>query len=175
MNEKDYWNKRYHTGGSSGYGSYGEQLEKKLDWITPLEYKTITEVGCGDFNFGKNLLERHPATYTGLDIAQIIIERNSNYYPEHRFLEMGKEIPRADLILCVDVLYHILDDNEYKQMLNQLDKAWTKYLVLTAYERDEDKDNHVRIRKFDPKQFGVPILREIVEENGQLYFYIFKR
>ena len=45
LNAKDYWNNRYANGGNSGYGSYGEQLGKKLKWLSGLNIRSISEVG----------------------------------------------------------------------------------------------------------------------------------
>ncbi len=174
--DKEYWNQRYAQGGNSGYGSYGEQLAKKLKWLEPLEFTSVTEIGCGDFNFGKHLLKLHPATYHGYDIAPSVIEANKLIFPESHFSLMKDAIiPQSELLLCVDVLYHITDDAEYDEMLSLLDSLWMKYLVVTAYEYDSDLATHVRHRAFDVKRFGTPIVREVVEEDGQLYFYIFKR
>lgn len=179
--EAVYWDSRYAAGGNSGYGSYGEQLEKKLKWISQLEgISSVLEVGCGDFNFGKNVLDTlklSPQAYTGMDISRFIVERNKKLYPEYTFktIENGTEFQQADLLLCIDVLFHIYDDKHCEELLQSLDRMWKKYLVLTAYERDEPLGGHVRIRKFDPSRFGTPIIREIVEEDGQLYFYVFKK
>ncbi len=181
MDSKKYWDDRYAAGGTSGYGSYGEQLDKKLRWIFPLrDITTITEVGCGDFNFGMHLCTIFPkATYYGLDISPTIIERNRKLYPKAKFATIDPEIdfPPADLLLCVDVLFHIMTAEETEALLQKLEKSWTKYLVITAYERDEEMNpaGHVRIRKFDYKRFGEPIVREIVEEDGSLYFYIYDK
>lgn len=176
--EKSYWDSRYERGYDSGYGSYGEQLEKKLNWICGLEFDSITEIGCGDFNFGKNILLRHPAKYTGVDISETVINKNKLFFPEHTFMVAGDGVPpKADLVLCVDVLFHVLDDEEVVSLLDELEGLWTKYLVVTAYERDQvgGLAPHVKIRNFDYKRFGEPIIREIVEEDGNLYFYIFKK
>jgi predicted TPR repeat methyltransferase len=174
--EKIFWDNRYNIGGNSGYGSYNEQLEKKLKWIGELkDIKTISEFGCGDFNFGKRILDLFPtATYKGWDISQIIVDKNKLLFPAHTF-NVGQETEPADLVLCVDVLFHVIYKEEYEEILNKLEKAWTKYLVITAYERDEELGGHVRIRKFDYTRFGTPLVREVVEENGSLYFYVFKR
>ena len=174
---KSYWNNRYDGGGTSGYGSYNEQLEKKLNWITPLDYKTITEVGCGDFNFGMHLLARHPARYLGLDISDVVIKKNRELYDGIPFAIMRHDVPSGDLLMCVDVLFHILDDRDYANTLIALKNAWTKYLVITAYEYEQTEGiyPHVVIRKFDPSYFGTPLIREVIEEDGQLMFYIFKR
>lgn len=175
--EKSYWDNRYARGGDSGYGSYGEQLEKKLNWLFPLDFKTITEVGCGDMNFASNIMKVHPVErYTGYDVSRVIVERNQLLYPQYDFHVADEfEFVKSDLLMCVDVLFHVIDDNECEALLKKLERAWTKYLVITAYERDEEFTNHVRIRKFDYKRFGEPLVREIVEEDGTLYFYIFEK
>lgn len=182
MKAQEYWDKRYREGGTSGYGSYGEQLKSKLKWLSGLDINSIVEVGCGDFNFGSNLLKLYPkASYFGYDISQEIVDKNREKYPGIQFqssqemMLSSNSFPQGDLLMCVDVMFHILDDKEAEDMLNFLEKSWTKYLVITAYERDEPLDTHVRIRKFDYKRFGEPIIREVVEEDGSLYFYLFKK
>lgn len=177
-----YWNGRYLAGHGSGAGSLDEPVKRKVEWLasTCEELRTITEVGCGDFNFGKHLTDRYPrAIYTGLDIAQSVIHNNKQLYGSWRkeFFSRFEVIPPADLLLCVDVLFHISSDAEYHAMLSRLKTAWTKYLALTAYEYDAmgKRSNHVHIRKFDPSFFGTPIFKEVAEEDGELYFYIFKK
>jgi len=173
---KDYWNSRY-IKGNSGYGSYGEQLEKKLHWLSGLDIKSISEIGCGDFNFGKNLLKQHPkASYVGYDISEVIIERNKILYPQHKFTnKFDLSLFNADLVLCVDVLFHVLDDNEYDILLLNLFHNYNKYLAITAYENEQRASPHLKIRKFDYKKWGKPLMREVIEEDGQLYFYLYAR
>lgn len=173
---KDYWNQRYASGGNSGYGSYDEQLTKKLKWLKGLPIESITEIGCGDFNFGFNLLKQYPeAKYTGYDISDVIIEKNKKLYPQYDFTN-ELPMPGADLTLCVDVLFHVLDDNEYDILLINLKQAlrFGKYLALTAYEQPQKTANHLKVRVFNPSYFGKPIIRRVVEEDGKLYFYLFK-
>lgn len=171
---KDYWESRYKNNRTSGDGSYGEQLNKKLEWLKNLEIKDIYEVGCGDFNFAWRLLQFYPGVkYTGTDISEYIIEKNKKI-SNHTF-KVVSEVEPAELILCVDVLLHVLEDSELEELLQKLEKNWTKYLCITAYERDQEMNNHVRIRKFDYKRFGEPIIREIAEEDGQMYFYLWKK
>lgn len=174
---KDYWNDRYNSGHNSGYGSYDDQLDFKLMWLKELRgIETISEIGCGDFNFGKHVLELFPnARYVGSDISEVIVQKNQELYPQQVFTTDNSEVPPADLVLCVDVLFHIIDEEELSKILEKLESIWKKYLVITAYEREEEKTNHVRIRNFDYKRFGEPILRKVVEEDGKMYFYIFKK
>jgi len=180
--EKEYWNARYRgkpsvEGNNSGYGSYGDQLEQKINWLRPLkDIKTITEIGCGDFNFGSRVVSLYEdVKYSGYDISDEIIDRNRRAWPQYHFGTMEEAMTPADLVMCVDVLFHVIDSEEAKNMVNLIESLWTKYLVVTAYERDEFKENHVRIRKFNYERFGTPKLREIIEEDGQMYFYIFER
>lgn len=176
MPNTQYWEERYKGGSDSGYGSYGTQLQKKLDLLQNLDIKTISEYGCGDFNLGRHLLMMYPdAKYTGYDISQYIVERNQALYPYATFTN-EPALPKADLVLCVDVLFHIIDDEEVEKVLNNLDKLWTKYLAITAYETPQDNTApHVKVRKFSPSRFGEPIVRKIVEDDGELYFYLFER
>lgn len=177
LKAKEYWNRRYANNLTSGYGSYGDALVRKLHWLKDLDIKSISDIGCGDFNFGKHLTAMYPGiSYVGLDQSDYIINKHQVLVPQFKFTTNIDEVPPADLVLCIDVLFHLLGDGEVEPLLKELEKRWTKYLALTAYERDEDLDSeHVRIRKFDPSRFGTPIIREIAEENGELYFYLYKK
>lgn len=176
INAKEYWDNRYKVGGTSGYGSYDDQLKKKIDWLTGLNIRSVSEIGCGDFNFGKTLMTRYEGIpYVGQDISEFVINRNRRCFPPHKFVADVNDVPPADLLLCIDVVFHVLDDKDYEELLKNLENRYTRYFAITAYERDEVLGNHVVIRKFDYKRFGTPIIREVVEEDGQLYFYLFKK
>lgn len=176
MDAKQYWDSRYKNGGDSGYGSYGAQLIKKLQWLSGLDIESISEIGCGDFNFGSHLLESYPSvTYIGQDISKYIIQENREVFKQ-TFTVLINEVPAADLVLCVDVIFHVLNDKELEKLVKQLENRWVKYLAITAYEEGQlGTADHVRVQKFDYKRFGEPIMREVVEEDGQLYFYLFKK
>lgn len=176
--EKKYWDDRYAAGHNSGYGSYGEQLVKKINWLTGWKIDSISEIGCGDFNFGLALLRIYPnAFYAGQDISEVIINKNKQLYSSDKttFTTDIDELPSADLLLCIDVLFHVLDDKDLEELLDKIESKWTNYLAITAYERDEELNNHVRVRKFDYKRFGEPLVRSIVEEDGKMFFYLFKK
>lgn len=173
--ETKHWNSRYASGAHSGDGTHGPALALKLAWLAPLKFGSITEIGCGDFHLSGNLLKLHPAKYTGLDVSDFIIHKNEILFPDHTWRVMSNDIPPADLLMCVDVLFHVIEDKDLEHLLTLIEKADWKYLAITGYEHDELKTNHVRIRNFDYKRFGTPVMRRIVEEEGQLYFYIFKR
>ncbi len=180
--ETAFWNRRYALGLDSGEGSYGVQMLRKVDHLAALDgVDSIAEIGCGDFNFGKHLTDRLPTVrYAGADISDIIIAQNQKAFrrstPRITF-SYGTECPlqQPDLLLCMDVLFHIQEDADYDHLLAQLKADWHRYLALTAYEYDGLRAHHVHIRKFDPELFGTPILREVCEEDGSKMFYIFKK
>lgn len=180
--EREYWNRRYEEfhPHSSGTGSYGEAMTRKVDALAALPFvSSVVEIGCGDFNFGRHLMDRFPdATYLGFDVSDEIIQRNGRWYelPRVHFQKaISCDMARADLLLCVDVLFHVIEDSDYEEMLKVLARSQWKYLAITAYEYDGPSSSHVRIRKFDPSIFGEPILQETIEADGNLQFYIFKR
>lgn len=181
LTAKEYWDVRYRAGKNSGYGSYGDQKDLKMKLLSGLNVSSITSVGCGDFYFDSHLIDDvYPnATYIGLDQSEVIINRNKGIYPNTDFRVFTGEIPQADLVVCLDVLFHIYEENEVNDLLGKLEGSWTKYLALTAYERDKQTHpkGHVRIRKFDPARFGEPVIREVVERVDDLclYFYLFKK
>lgn len=165
MNSKDHWNNRYAGGGNSGYGSYGEQADLKLKIIKEhvRNIESVVDIGCGDFAFSKRLLELFPkAQYLGLDISEVIVKKNKELYPSYHFntLEGGFILPR-DLVLCIDVLFHI--PTEEDQLLSSIDASWNKYLVLTA----DDRVN-------DVSRFGKPLVKELIE-GKDVFLYIFKK
>ncbi len=174
---REYWDDRYRNGGKSGDGSYGKAMMQKVDWLAALPgVWTISEIGCGDFNFGRHLTERLPfARYHGNDVSSEVIERNRKLYGLPRVQFAQESVPPADLLLCVDVLFHIENDVEYEFLLDTLKQKWTRYLAVSAYEYDGLRRYQVHIRRFEPAYFGIPILREVIEDDGQLFFYIFKR
>lgn len=176
IDAKQYWDDRYSSGHTSGDGSYGKELEQKVSYLKDLKINSISEIGCGDLNFIKSLLEHYPGVpYVGQDISDVIIDRNKGINPQIRLTTDISKLPKSDLLLCIDVLFHITDEEEYQKMLTTIKSKWTNYLALTAYEYDKDLGNHVNIRKFDYKSFGEPLIREVVEEDGEKYFYLFKR
>ncbi len=173
---KKYWNDRYKSGESSGQGAYGKYIEMKINMLKDLKsVNSVVDVGCGDLNIAKAIMNLFPgATYKGLDVSEFIIDRNKKMKPNWDFGVLQQSIfyEPADLVLCLDVLYHILDDKDYLDMLNSLKKSWKKYLVIITSNSDINlKYHHTVDRKFDEEFFGkakkIPI--------DLIHMYIFKK
>lgn len=159
---QDYWRQRYAVGGNSGRGSYGENAEFKAEVINKLVrengVESVTEFGCGD---GNQLTYADYPKYLGLDISEQAVKRSSTLFANDkskRFslydpdkLETNQDDFKADLVLSLDVIYHLVEDDVYRKYLENVFNAARKYVVI--YSSDEEVDpllhsRHVRHRKF---------------------------
>lgn len=158
----DYWENRYKNGGTSGLGSYGELAEFKAriinEFIEKHGIKSLIEFGCGDGN--QLALSKYPL-YLGVDVSKSSVDlcqkifcTDNNkaflwYDPAcihnlHLFI-------KADATLSLDVIYHLIEDNIYKDYIINLFSFSNRYVII--YSSNEDivsKVPHVRHRKFTP-------------------------
>ena len=98
---------------------------------TPL---VVCDLGCGDFNVGKQLTAFTKA-YIGIDIVENLIERNSAKFTQENVsflcLDICKdELPKADCVLIRQVLQH-LSNKEILQIVSKL-KTY-KYVIITEH------------------------------------------
>lgn len=121
---RDYWEKRYAKGGNSGAGSYGQEALYKAGYINEIikKYKiqTIQEYGSGD---GHNMsLYKGYLRYCGYDVSPTAIElcRANPLIDHHKTyftMDMNRLDFNADLALCLDVLFHQVEDRDYLELL----------------------------------------------------------
>lgn len=145
FDNRAFWNERYRTNMAlgSGIGSRGEVAERKRALLQQLIDETaprsILDVGCGDLEIVRRL--RFDAAYTGVDIAEVVVERNRELAPEWRFLHgeftvlAARERLEAELVLCLDVLIHQHDAAAFDEFVRALVHATTGEGVVAAYER----------------------------------------
>lgn len=161
---KDYWNKRYEEGRTSGTGSYGKEMERKVLLVRDLvkacypPIKTVLDFGCGDFNFGKEFMKYVNVQYTGYDFSKTIIERNKGLY-ETDSIKFTNKLPKskADIVICMDVLFHIIDEKEYQKTLKTLGKSYSQYLIVSTIGNHEVRNDwafHVKPRKLTAEKRG---------------------
>ncbi|MEY8847927.1 class I SAM-dependent methyltransferase [Psychroserpens sp. XS_ASV72] len=104
---------------------------------------TVCDLGCGDFNVGKQLL-KYTKSYTGIDIVEALIKRNktkfNNKNLEFQCLDISKDqLPVADCIILRQVLQHL--SNEEIQSIVENIKTY-KYIILTEHiPRDSFEPN----------------------------------
>ena len=72
---------------------------------------TICDLGCGDFNIGRQLIT-YSKTYFAIDIVEALIDRNKKHYKEDNLeficLDISKNtLPPGDCVILRQVLQHI--------------------------------------------------------------------
>lgn len=124
----------------SGDGSYASYivtpyLDGVIKFMKKLETPiTILDLGCGDFNIGKQLLP-FSDTYIAVDIAQNVIDFNKKMHTQDNVdflcLDISKDtLPKADVVIVRQVLQH-LSNTEVQRILNKLSAY--KYILLTEH------------------------------------------
>lgn len=159
---KDYWNERYRSGGNSGVGSYDKLASYKASFLNHFieenKIKTVIDFGCGD---GAQMSLIHCDSYLGLDVSREAINKCSQLvagdlsknfiiYDPKEFNNDDKRVS-SDLVICLDVLYHITDDEDYYKTLSDIFSISTSWVILytslDAYQRESYKiGSHVRHR-----------------------------
>jgi hypothetical protein len=124
----------------SGEGSHNpELLHPYLEVITSFltsfnEPITVCDLGCGDFNVGKELV-RHTKNYIAIDVVPSLIVHNKNKFKQENLeflcLDIAVDkLPSGDCVLLRQVLQH-LSNTEVDAVLRKLTSF--KYIVLTEH------------------------------------------
>lgn len=148
MKDQDYWNKRYSEGGTSGRGSVGRYRNwkwNKIKEILGMDFKSLIDVGCGDLRFWEHPIaykigKQEGFNYTGIDKSEFIINKNRVFAPEHKFILAPAHIEqpglRADVVFCLDLLFHLMDDTEYELTIENLCKYSNKFIVIYTWKKN---------------------------------------
>lgn len=155
-----YWDRRYREGRTSGAGSEGDEGAYKADYISDLihnhDIESVVDWGCGD----GQVLERmrlEGAEYLGVDVSLTIVNRMREKFPEYEFITPvpGMNDLKWELGLSMDVLFHLPDDVDYFEYLDQLFGHSTRFVVIysTNYAGGRTA-RHVFRREFTPDIAG---------------------
>ena len=153
-----YWENRYALGQNSGVGSYAElaafKAEVLNDFVAEQRIASVLELGCGDGNQLK--LARYP-TYLGFDVSPTAVamcrtsfrrDRNKSFevYDPELFASLR---PRAELVLSLDVVFHLVEDEVFERHLSELFAAAERFVCVYASNTETpDVGAHVRHRVF---------------------------
>jgi hypothetical protein len=144
FDNQKFWNERYSTNMAlgSGIGSRGDVAEQKRALLQTVidEHRvtSILDVGCGDTEIVRKLT--FDGSYIGIDIAEVVISRNSDLAPDWEFLHgdfvtIVRDQPlAADMVVCMDVLIHQHDSDYYAAFVQELVGATRLVGVIAAYD-----------------------------------------
>lgn len=93
---------------TKGYVSFLE------DFVLRQKIESIVDVGCGDWQFSKNI-HWGDIRYDGFDVASSVIAANQQFYSTdkvrfHLYSGDPNELPSADLLVAKDVLQHLSNE-----------------------------------------------------------------
>ena len=146
MSDTTYWERRYKTGGTSG-----AQHHRDWEWETITKYiadgDTILDVGCGDMKFWNGLYMPH---YLGVDVSETVIEQaRSVGYNVLCMDALNADFEPRDVVLCLNLLFHLMTVEEFRLMLTNLNRWTAKYLIVTNWCREPEQYNR-RYQRFTP-------------------------
>jgi SAM-dependent methyltransferase len=152
----DYWDSRYANGGNSGNGSYGELAKFKAsvlnDFVAENGIGSVIEFGCGD---GNQLSLSKYSQYVGIDVSPTALKRCQDLFrddPTKSFLLDSQRDPstlRAELVLSLDVIYHLIEDDIFEKYMRDIFEAATRFVII--YSDNDEAPRvalHVRHRRF---------------------------
>jgi len=95
---------------------------------------TVCDLGCGDFNIGKQLV-KHTKKYIGVDIVTALINYNKKTFIEANLefycLDIAVDVlPKGDCVILRQVLQH-LSNKEIQSIIKKLNNF--KYVILTEH------------------------------------------
>ena len=129
----------------SGTGSHNPEIvdpyiEVVASFLTSFKSPiTVCDLGCGDFNVGKELV-KYTKSYVAVDIVTTLITHNKEKFKrdnlEFRCLDIAvDDLPSADCALLRQVLQH-LSNAEVQSIVSKL--ASFKYVILTEHLPEGD-------------------------------------
>ena len=152
------WGTDEEAGFSSGTGSRGVIADQYCSWVTRFirerGFRSIADLGCGDFCIGGRIVQQTGANYIGVDIVPELIEHHRAAFarPGISFecLDITNDaLPAADLCLVRQVFQHLSN----AQILSALDKLSPYPLALISehvprkprvFNLDKSQGPHVR-------------------------------
>lgn len=188
----DYWEQRYADKRDSGPGSRGGHRQFKADFLNTFveqhDIESVVEFGCGD---GTQVALADYPTYTGLEVSESAVETCSKrfadddtksffLYDPHHFQNEGAL--QADLVLSLEVLFHLVDDETFEKTMHDMFDTSEKYVIIFSSNRNEPTSElHIRHRRFTEfvaEEFPDFDLIETVEneyESRHSDFYVYEK
>ena len=168
----------------SGDGSHNAKIVKPYISVVNSFLKSFKEplivcdLGCGDFNVGKELVQ-YSKKYVAVDIVPSLIRYNKSVFKkdnlEFHCLDITKDtLPKGDCAIIRQVLQH-LSNVEVQNVVNKL--AAFKYIILTEHlpegefipNRDIISGQGIRLKKQSGLNlFAEPFNFKVVEEKELL-------
>lgn len=150
-----YWQIRYLKGGTSGSGSYGLLAKFKTDTINHFllnhDVFNVVEFGCGD---GNQISAINYPSYLGLDVSHAAIHLCKRRFQTDKtkaFMKIKaneKYNFKADLVVSLDVIFHLVEDDIFEFYMQNLFDSSLKYVIIYSSNFSKKIAPHVLSRNF---------------------------
>ena len=155
FSSEEYWENRYKNNGNSGPGSYNHLAAFKAEvingFIATHAITTAIEFGAGD---GNQLSLLSIPQYMGFDVSETIVQKlrtlfstdsTKTFFHTSEFAEQ-----KAQLVLSIDVLFHLVEDAVFENYMRSLFAAAAEHVIIYSSNSDTNGQSapHVRHRKF---------------------------
>ncbi|MFD2826706.1 SAM-dependent methyltransferase [Leeuwenhoekiella polynyae] len=136
--EKNLWggDRTFYSGaGSHDAETIQPYIEEVITFFKSLEIPPVVcDLGCGDFNVGKELVP-YTQAYKAVDIVPELIAHNKNTFKSKQLtfdtIDLAKDpLPEGEVALLRQVLQH-LSNAEIQRIVNQL--YFYPYVILTEH------------------------------------------
>lgn len=160
----------------SGPGSldkFVEPLWRELPILfQDLGVESIVDLGCGAFNWINNALPESGVSYLGCDIVEDLVENlsiyKSNDWTKFKVLDAVIDpIPKADLVVCRSVLFHLSNDDILRAIEN-IKKSGSDWLLTTSFTyrglpvNEDIKTGGFRRINLELAPFNLPSPRRVI-------------
>lgn len=160
-------------GSLSGLGSEVERTKsirlQLPELIARLNTRTLLDIGCGDFNWMREL--NINCDYIGVDCVKDVIARNNATFgsPHRIFFTLdatADPLPQADTVLCREILFHLSFEDIAALIRNVRASGATTLIATTDLATDFNADIwsgdfrmlnfHKSPFHFPPPEFSIP-------------------
>jgi len=144
--EENLWKSDESVSGPGSTIGYTKNIVKEFPRIiNDLKLKRILDAPCGDYNWFRLIERDDDISYIGGDIIEALITSNQERYGNDntRFIYLditNDALPKADLWLCRDCLFHLSNDDIFKVINNFLNSDIT-YLLTSSHPKCEKNTN----------------------------------
>lgn len=112
--------------------------------------RSVIEVWCWD---GNNLSLYRIQDYVGLDISESVINKCKEIFAwdddKFFFVYSWKEIYRADVVLCLDVLLHVFPKKKWEDMIKHCIDMAEKYVIFYTFPKGNAWAKHINDYNFE--------------------------
>ena len=174
--EKNLWRGKESRSGMGSEGSFGEQKVRLFaDLMKSHCIESVLDLGCGDFYWMRKVasnLER----YHGVDVVEPLIQANIERFGSRAVTfqclyitseqeQTELDLQPFDLVVCIDVFGHLLNEELDRVLTFLLTEVEAKYLLVT---NRRDARSELYLRRPKSRREGVNVQAHRVFQQRRL-------